>query len=372
MYIAQQMLSLLEDGAKPNIRMALAQVGLLSRWEETTKLFRSVLDDYELFAFDQSALVPASDIRTDNHRGLLGIAGHVTRRPRRLFIECSQSDLEITMPQFEFDYALPPEERTGRYGIIKRRGVVMDIHGNGTCTIQTINRSEFETEKRRMLKEGLSREEANFISNMVQLSPSMGEIKVDMNRALEVTREEFVSELPKDLSNAEIETEWARYQVDERFWAQTSKTTLNTEYEGGFRPLEDHMVELIGIFQAGIAMAAVLELKDTELTPRPVVLPRKTGSGIKRRVQDGTNVIQGSRKRSISIVTMHLSEEILISMRNREDRVPKDPSPERRGTPRALHYVRGHLFLARNGQIVYRKPHFRGRAGLRTLTKAVA
>ena len=62
MYIAQQMLSLLEDGAKPNIRMALAQVGLLSRWEETAKLFRSVLDDYELFAFDRSALVPASDI----------------------------------------------------------------------------------------------------------------------------------------------------------------------------------------------------------------------------------------------------------------------------------------------------------------------
>lgn len=371
MYLAQQMLCLLDEGAKSRNRVALAQVGLLSRWEQSAGLFRDILDNYELFTFDESALVPASDIRTDNERGLLGIAGHVTKKPRRIFIECSQDDLERTMPEFEFGFAEDIQDRPQHYGIIKRRGCLLDIIENGRCVIQTINRMRLNYDKRDLLKEGLSPAEARFIVDMMSLQPSSVQIQVDMAKDLGTTKGAFAATLADDLTQKEIEERWTRFQVDERFWGEMSDTARNTEYAGTVNPLETHLVEVNGIFQAGIAMAAVLELKDAEQTPRPVFPPRKSRGLTKTRKQSSTEVAGVSGKRSISVVTMHLSEEILISLRNPEDRVPANPSKQGTRSPRALHYVRGHMFLARNGQIVYRKPHFRGKAGLRTLNRVV-
>lgn len=371
MYLAQHMLSLLEEGSKSRNRFALAQVGLLSRWEQAAGLFREVLDDYELFSFDESALIPASDIRTDNERGLLSIAGYVTKKPRRLFIECSQDDLERIMPEFDFGYAEDIQDRPQHYGIIKRRGCLLDILGDGRCIIQTINRMQLSYDKRALLKEGLSPAEAKFVVDMMSLQPSSVQIQVDMARELGTTRDEFVATLPDDLARKEVEARWVRYNVDERFWGEMSDTARNTEYAGALNSLEAHMVEVNGIFQAGIAMAAVLELKDAEQTPRPVILPRKVGVSTKKRKQASTGVAGVSRKRSISVVTMHLNEKILISMRNPEDRIPANPSKQGTRSPKALHHVRGHMFLARNGQIVYRQPHFRGQAGLRTLNRVV-
>jgi hypothetical protein len=371
MYLAQNMLSLLDVGSKPQNRAALVQVGLLSRWEQTAALFRHVLDDYQLFSFDVSALIPASDIRTDSERGLLAIAGHVTKKPRRLFIECSQGDLERTMPEFDFGYAEDIQDRPQHYGIIRRRGCLLDILGNGRCVIQTISRLQLNYDKRELLKAGLSPSEAKFAMDMTSLQPSSVQIQVDMAKDLEMTRDEFVATLPDGLTQKEVETRWASYQVDQRFWAETSDTALNTEYAGAPNPIDAHMVEVVGIFQAGIAMAAVLELKDAEQAPRPVFLPRTASGPSKKRKQTSTAVAEVSQKRSISVVTMHLNEEILISLRSPEDR-PADSRSERgAGSRRALHHVRGHMFLARNGEIVYRKPHFRGQAGVRTLYRVV-
>ncbi len=371
MYLAQQMLSLLEEGAKSRNRVALAQGGLLSRWEQAARLFRDVLDDYELFSFDESSLIPASDIRTDSERGLLGIAGHVMKKPRRLFIECSQDDLEITMPEFDFGYAEEIQDRPQNYGIVKRRGCLLDILGDGRSVIQTINRMQLNFDKRELMKEGLSPAEAKFVVDMMSLQPSSVQIQVDMTKDLGTTRNEFVATLPDGLTQKEVEARWSRYQVDERFWGEMSDTARNTEYAGRLNPLEAHMVEVNGIFQAAIAMAAVLELKDAEQTPRPVILPRKAGGSAKKRKQASTEVTGVSGRRSISVVTVHLNEENLISLRNPEDRVLANRAKQGTGSPRALHYVRGHMFLARNGQIVYRKPHFRGKAGLRTLNRVV-
>jgi hypothetical protein len=371
MYLAQHMLSLLDEGAKLGNRVALAQVGLLSRWEQAAGLFRDVLDNYELFSFDESALIPASDIRTDNERGLLDIAGHVLKKPRRLFIECSQDDLERTMPQFDFGYIEEIQDRPEHYGIIKRRGCLLDILGDGRCVIQTINRMQLNFDKRDLLKEGLSPAEAKFVVDMTSLQPSSVQIQVDLTKDLGATRDDFILTLPNDLTQKEVKAGWARYQVDERFWGEMSDTARNTEYAGTFSSLESHMVEVNGVFQAGIAMAAVLELKDAEQTLKPIILPRKVSGSTKKRKQASTKVAGRSGKRSISVVTMHLNEEILISMRNPEDRVPANPSKQGTGSPKALHYVRGHMFLARNGEIVYRKPHFRGQAGIRTLKRVV-
>lgn len=371
MYLAQHILSLLEEGSTSRNRVALARVGLLSRWEQAAGLFRDVLDGYELFSFDESALIPASDIRTDSERGLLGIAAHVTKKPRRLFIECSQDDLERTMPAFGFGHAEDSQDRPQHYGIVKRRGCLLDILGNGRCAIQTINRMQLNYDKRDLLKEGMSPAEAKFVVDMMSLQPSSVRIQVDMAKGLGMTRDEFVATLTDDLTQKEVEARWARYQVDERFWGEMSDTARNTEYSGTLNSLEAYMVEVNGIFQAGIAMAAVLELKDAEQTPRPFILPRKASGSTKKRKQVSTEVAGVSGKRSISVVTMHLNEEILVSMRSPEYRVAASPSRRGTGSPKALHYVRGHMFLARNGQVVYRKPHFRGQAGLRTLNRVV-
>lgn len=371
MYLVQQMLSLLEEGSKPQNRAALVQVGLLSRWEQTARLFRDVLDDYQLFSFDASALIPASDIRTDNERGLLAIAGHVTKKPRRLFIECSQDDLERIMPEFEFGYAEDIQDRPQHYGIIKRRGCLLDIIGKGRCVIQTINRMQLNYDKRDLLKNGLSPAEAKFVVDMLSLQPSSVQMQVDMAKDLGTTRDEFVATQPANLTQKEVDAGWARYQVDMRFWGEISDVARKIEYAGELMPLEAHMVEVNGIFQAGIAMAAVLELKDAEQTLRPVILPRKASGSTNKRKQASTEVPLVSGKRSISVVTMHLNKEILISMRNQDDRVPANCSLQVMRSRRALHYVRGHMFLARNGQIVYRQPHFRGQAGMRTLNRVV-
>lgn len=371
MYLAQQMLSLLEEGSKPQNRAALVQVGLLSRWEQAAGLFRDVLDDYQLFSFEESALVPASDIRTDNERGLLAIAGHVTKKPRRLFIECSQDDLERIMPEFDFGYAEEIQDRPQHYGIIKRRGCLLDIIGNGRCVIQTINRMQLNYDKRDLLKNGLSPAEAKFVVDMLSLQPSSVQMQVDMAKDLGTTREEFVAAQPEDLTQKEVDASWARYQVDMRFWGEISDTARKMNYAGALNPLEAHMVEVNGIFQAGIAMAAVLELNGAEQTPRTVMLPRKASGSTKKRKEASTEVPLVSGKRSISVVTVHLNKEILISMRNPEYRVPANRSLQGTGSRRALHYVRGHMFLARSGQIVYRQPHFRGQAGLRTLNRVV-
>lgn len=371
MYLAQHMLSLLDEGSKSRNRVALAQVGLLSRWEQAAGLFRDVLDNYDLFSFDESALIPASDIRTDSERGLLAIAGHVVKKPRRVFIECSQGDLEKTMPEFGFDYVEDIQDRPEHYGIIKRRGCLLDILGDGRCIIQTINRMQLNYDKHDLLKEGLSPAEAKFVVDMTSLQPSSVQIQVDMAKDLGTTRDEFVATLPDDLTRKEVEASWARYQVDERFRGEMSVTAQNTDYAGALQPLEAHMVEVNGIFQVGIAMAAVLELKDAEQTLKPVILPRKASGSTKKRKQASTEVAERSGKRSISVVTMHLNEEVLTSLRNPDDRVPAIPPEQGTGSHRALHYVRGHMFLARNGRIVYRKPHFRGQAGLRTLKRVI-
>ncbi len=372
MYLAQNMISLLEEGSKPQNRAALVQVGLLSRWEQAATLFRNVLDEYELFSFDLSALIPASDIRTDSERGLLSIAGHVTKKPRRLFIECGQDDLERTMPEFDFGYIEDIQDRPKYYGVVKRRGCLLDILGNGRCVIQTINRLQLNYDRRELLKAGLAPAEAKFVMAMTSLQPSSVQIQVDMAKDLEVTRDEFISTLPADLTQKEVEARWARYQVDERFWAETSDTALNTEYAGKLNSIEAHLVEVMGIFQAGIAMAAVLELKDAERAPRPVFLPRKAGGPTRKSKETRIMAADLSGKRSISVVTMRLNEEILISLRNPVDRPLDGHSPKGTSSRRALHHVRGHMFLARNGQIVYRKPHFRGQAGVRTLNRVIA
>lgn len=66
---------------------------------------------------------------------------------------------------------------------------------------------------------------------------------------------------------------------------------------------------------------------------------------------------------------MHLSEEILVSAYGD---APKRAPGDGTGRARALHYVRGYMFLGRGGKVVYRRPHFRGQAGTRTLKRVIA
>ncbi|MEP1201248.1 hypothetical protein [Tateyamaria sp.] len=374
MYVVHHLLSVVEGGVKPANQAALMATGVMPRWKEYLPKFKCILDDAELYAFDRSALIPAGDIRINNNRGLIDITELVTRATRRLFLEGDMRQMSEAMP--DFLPAIPGDTELKKdpklwQNFAVRRGSLMEIAGDGKCIIQSVTLLRTGAPRARLRKQGLNSEQARFINDFMRISLSVIVADIDMTLEPDISFQEFVAKLDPGFSKQEIDKTWLNEQMKRCFTARVDHSMpVIVEMSLSQDPFEVWKTELDGIFLIAFAMAAVLELKDTEQTARAVVLPRRDARGAPRKLISARASDMSSGKRTISVVTMRLHQDFLISPQKKAalgDRL----SQKRSGSPRSLHHVRGHMFLARNGKIMYRKPHFRGRAGLRTLTRVV-
>ncbi len=374
MYIVHHILSVVDEGMKPANQAALMTTGLTSRWNEYLPKFECILDAAELYAFDRSALVPAGDVRIHDNRGLIAIAEFVTRSPRTLFLEGDTREMSEAMPEFlrpvPSDKELKKDPKLWENFAI-RRGSLMEIAGDGKCTMQSVTLTRKGAPKAIMRKKGLAAEQARFIDDFMRISLSVIVADVDMTLEPDISFQEFAAKQDPGLSKRDFDTIWLNKQMEGCFLARVDHSMpINAELSLSQAPFKVWKMELDGIFLTSFAMAAVLELKDVERTTRAVVLPRRDARGSIRNRENTKESAMSSGKRAISVVTMRLHKGLLISPRKEGAAVDRATS-KGSGSPRALHHVRGHMFLARNGKIVYRKPHFRGQAGLRTLNRVV-
>jgi hypothetical protein len=375
MYIVHHILSVVDEVMKPANQTALMTMGVMTRWKEYLPKFERILNDAELYAFDKSALIPAGDVRIHENRGLMAIAEHVTRSSRKLFLESDTRELSDAMP--EFLAPVPSEAELKKNaelwdGYAIRRGCMMEMAGDGKCSMQSVSLTKMGPSKAIMRKRGLTGKQARFMSDFMRVSLSVLVADIDTTLEPDVSFQEFVANQDQDLSKRGIDAAWLQKQMEGRFLARVDQSMpIMAKMSLSQSPFEVWLQELHGIFFSSFAMTAVLELKDAKQTSRAVVLPRSDANGRRRKQQDTPETEMSLRKRTISVVTMRLTDDLLISPR-KEAKAVDSPSSQKSGSPRALHHVRGHMFLARNGKIVYRKPHFRGQAGLRTLNRVVS
>jgi hypothetical protein len=366
--LARQMLSLLQEGAKKSNQAALNRLDVMPRWKEYSQKFRNALDNFEMFVFEPSALVPVSDMRTDTLRGLSGITTHVTRQPKKLFFDADTNDLFGIMPHLR-------PEGIGAEGLMpSRRGAFLEIEGEGRCTVQSIANIPAFT-KKFFRTRSFSVEQAHFLTMFLNLQISQMRAQIDTGTPLKMSSDEFLAVLSPRTPKSKVGELWSEYELRHYFSSgldpDLTRTRDNVVQKGNRSVSEWHQIwegELNGIFQTSLAMTAALELKDTEVRFKAL---EKRGAGSSRKQQEAAEDEVENRPLGLSVVTMHLLEDILLSAYEPSLRQARGPETGQ-GSARALHYVRGHMFLARNGQIVYRHPHFRGQAGLRKVTRVVA
>lgn len=355
---------------------------------------KALLDDYELFSFERSALIAASDMRLERQRGLEAVAEIVLQKPRKLFLEADYSDRVRAFSQLRM---LPPRSDPS-IGDPGRVGIALDIHGGGRATVQlawTTPRNEgriFSNDLFRAL--GVPKQQMRFLQRLCLLNWSAFTVELDLSQKSDLDYDEFSARLDagdeecaRFLSAAEAMkiyevpsairrhawnvmrlNSFCRMRLDPRAKAFLPEFMMQAgvRSEAEAEQLLDTLrSDLDGEVVFALAMSAVLEIKDIDLAvrrERPAPPLQKRVAKAKGRSRSGGTEATGPQPR-LGVVSLHLDQEVVRGVFS-NDRGASKPvrnnGSSTSSSPRTRHPVRGHLFLARNKKIVYRRPHFRG------------
>lgn len=147
---------------------------------------------------------------------------------------------------------------------------------------------------------GLNKEQACFLVMFMNMQVYQYRAHIGTTAPLGVTPEEFFASQPKGTPRAKLGELWARHELGayssywpEPFLQETSEDVLRRSRRG--LAVQDRMwrEELDGIFQLSLAMAAALELKDTDLSFKH--LERKGGGGPAERGRSRTERLRFGR-----------------------------------------------------------------------------
>ncbi|EPX84057.1 hypothetical protein [Salipiger mucosus] len=385
MYLAEVVNQILAELEHPDFAKATARIPHVAGINFVLDHSRVLMRDYDLYAFDRSALVAASDLKTERQEGLEAIAEKVLETPRRLFMETNWADRQRAFSRVP---TMPSVDVPVDYGQPVRVGICLDVHGGGRATLQTAWIHPLNT-MRDLADDGFLAEiecpkkSRKTLKRLLTLNWSIFRIEIDVNRRSHLTKKEFIEEcragnadfLPfleaqKAISGtlgekAIIDRAFAlyrlncicRYRVDPAAgdYLHEMAALARNEMEA---MLDTFRSDLDGEIIFGIAMAALLELDDVDV--RPAGKTSATG-GKNSRARKRTRGKQGPER--LGVVSLDIDKDIVSShfrSSKTEGQVSFDAGGAARRSPVA-HPVSGHLFRARNGKVVYRKPHWRGK-----------
>ena len=354
----------------------------------------SRLEDRELYAFDASALNAAADLRVDTPERVDRLAAAVLSEPRRVFFECNVAQRDAAMANLRgFFGHLQGGRRPAR-----RFGVFVDIFGGGRARMQPVWQHDKavlnETPDLAGRLEAARKHPASMKGMMASsmrlaVSPEIG--VMDLSRHVGISRQEFDHTAQRVASGYDPLLDRARKEAKEadgrreknrvwdRYWRMMrlrdiTKAESDAALKLGdigaavrapypramFDPLEEGLHVL--------AMLAVLSVDTSDLRKEV----RQKRAGKRGSDKSGSRIYANeAAARSLSVVTLNLADKGLQRVYEGE------PSDEAEATgsghgQRSRHPVRGHLFLARNGEIVWRKAHWRGTLERPVLRRVVA
>jgi hypothetical protein len=356
--------------------------------------FGRSLSDYELYSFDRSAINAARDLRMDTPERVDRLVEAVLRSPRRIFLEADLSDLQELTSGMR-DFLFPPAVETS--SLFSRWGALIDIEGEGRARFRIIMMTDKDFANSHFKSAGYKEVLAAFnqpdrAKRAMRLSITSGYVDIDISRHVGFSKQQFedlfekiqdssdpifsqaasriaLSSGPRERSKI-IADAWraARFRDIVRHHPGDPAEPLDAMFKGRSGPStrEEHNAAALRI----IAMLAVLQADADDLVtaarepqPRRSRSQRKAGAPRARDMAPGLSVV------TLNLEDRHL-QQIYEQKGGTEAAANTSHSEEHSG--RVRHPVRGHLFLARNNKLTWRKPHWRGSLEKPTLRRVVA
>jgi len=336
---------------------------------------------YEKIGFSRSAMAVAADLRMDNPERMENVARAVLDKPRRIFVEAEYAARVDCFSRMRgFPRVELPE---GRY-LPARVGLEIDVHGNGRATIGSIwnfprRLARMEHDAVLQMSRAATRLEREALAELSRMGAGLCVIEVDVTAAAGgLTQQEFVelfeAEDPavarerraaarlatvagRDLTPRGRALEgWRLYRLNRMCRARAAADSepamreLADIFPGGMdqvwrnaeRDLDGEIIHALAFLAALEAGPAALQVETRELRA-----PRRN----RRPVAPGDLGVD-----RLSVMSMRISDVAIARYFSR----PAPAEGEAAGRPRVRHPVQGHLFRARNGLMVYRRPHWRG------------
>ncbi len=348
----------------------------------------------ELYTFDASALRAAADLRVDTPERVERLVAAVFSEPRQLFFEADVEQRDEAMETLRGFFG----HLQGGRRPAQRFGVFVDILGNGKARIQpvwmharTVAREDPRIADRFASLKEYPTSVKNAIGGALRLAPSPLCGQMDISRHVGMSKSEFEFALTQiasgydpllDRANEAVETSGgvrAAGQVRDRFWRMMrfrDITRVEVDADLDLGPIAEEVQSLypramLDPLEEGlhvIAMMAVLEVDtgDINKTPRS-----RSSKKSKKDKKEKAPAQSKEMAPGLSVVTLNIGDQSL--QRFYESGSPSfERSEPSESTGRARHPVRGHLFLARNGKITWRRPHWRGNIEKSTIRRVVA
>lgn len=352
--------------------------------------FSDRLKGRELYAIDASAMRAAADLRVDTPERVERLVAAVFSEPRQLFFEVDVSDRDSAMADLRGFFGHLTEGRTPA----QRFGVFVDVLGQGRATIQPIWMHSRYTVRDHPVLSGFIANHKSYptsirsaLSAAYRMAPSPLIGTMDVSRHVGISKSEFDFVLGKVkggydplLNRAHKEVDAApgvraAGQVKDRFWRMMRFRDITKVTPGGedrLGPIGElvrsfYPKEMLDPLEEGlhvIAMMALLEVDTGDIAKDR--RKRVAGAGKAR----GKSTGRKDMAPNLAVVTLNIEDRGL--QRFYETGSSSGEAGQSEGAARARHPVRGHLFLARNGKITWRKAHWRGSLEKSTLKRVIS
>lgn len=234
---------------------------------------------------------------------------------------------------------------------------------------------------------GIPKSHMKFMQRLCCLNWSAFQIEIDLTKRTDMEYAEFVRRFEKgdptciyfhkaavesgvnESSSSILRHAWnltrlnslAEAKIDRRAYPHLTELMrqagATTEAETS-QLLETLRSDLDGEIVFALSMAAALEIKDIDLSLRRERHVPPLRKQVMSRKRKGGEIDESGPQPRLGVVSLNLTRDIVQEL-YAESSAPRART-DGAGTPKTRHPVRGHLFLARNRKIVYRKPHFRG------------
>lgn len=395
MYLADSMIRIVEglDG------QALAAMPANARF--MVGMMRRILRDYALYGFEPSALAVASDLRMDTPERLEAVFEAVLEHPRRVFVEAVYADRVAMMGQMR---GYPVQDlKPGRH-LPWRVGLAIDVLGGGRARVDVLWNFKKGVGLSRSESLAFAKSQREALVELTRCGVSYHVAEIDLAARGSYDRRDFeaiFSDMleasgpggPSETSRAGQLLAAARRIARGREDAPLDRSVMLEAWRMArlndfchLVPRPDAREAVIEVAAAqGASVGTVLDDAisdfDGEIIQAMALLAVLEGGGsaIRREVRPPARlkaVDRTSRQRApapiankLAVVRLDLGDIELEAAY--ASRVSADGQARRKGAVRVRHFVRGHLFRARHGGMVYRRPHWRGSVVRPTLHKVV-
>jgi hypothetical protein len=348
-----------------------------------------IINNYELFSFEKTALLAASDINLDKPDSIENFAKTIFQKKRKVFIAANYTERKNGFSSINIHNR---ESNLIDIGDPVRIGNLIDVKGNGIASI----RASWTTPKRaikehlnqdKMKSIGIDKSDFKYVENISSLNFSSFEILVDTNKTQSITLKEFQEKLNEEPKEKDIDgiikfiqsknlqhgksiekRAWQLYRMNKfsqfnlpessmHHLAQMTNGMSKLELDGFLDTLKD---DLNGELLFSIAMLVVLEIDNLDIRYSRFQKERNTKKSFHKN-QKSIKSAEALDKNLLGVVSINLDPELMTEIYHSKPLIRKETNNKQNRKSPSLHIVRGHLFRARNGNIVYRKPHWRGK-----------